>query len=65
MLSCLFVQARTLQHPKEVLDKVEASVVLLSQNLDWKTRSYWETLLEEKGIDYWNMREDGAYVVEY
>ncbi|MDB9708906.1 ComEC family competence protein [Salibacteraceae bacterium] len=61
----LFVQARTLQHPKEVLDKVEASVVLLSQNLDWKTRSYWETLLEEKGIDYWNMREDGAYVVEY
>ena len=61
----LIVKARTLQHPKEVLDRVKASVVLLSQNLDWKTRSYWETLLEEKGIDYWNMKEDGAYVVEY
>ncbi len=60
----LVIQTRTLQHPKTILDSVKTGSVVLSQNLDWSTRSYWQDALEERGISYWDMKDKGAFVIE-
>lgn len=60
----LVIQTRTLQHPKTILDSVKTASVVLSQNLDWSTRSYWQDALEERGISYWDMKDKGAFVIE-
>jgi len=40
-------------------------MVVLSQNLNWKTMNYWENTLENAGVAHWNMRDAGAFVVEF
>ena len=58
----LLVAERTVQHPIEVLRSTEPGLVLLSENLDWKSHRYWSKLLQEKGIEYWDMKTQGAYI---
>jgi len=61
----LLVQEQTVQHPIELLNKVDVGMVVLSQNLNWKTMNYWENTLENAGVAHWNMRDAGAFVVEF
>lgn len=61
----LLTESRTLQHPTELLKRIRTEVVVLSQNLDRKTMNYWENVLEERGLSYWNMKDNGAYVLEF
>ncbi len=61
----LLIMSRTLQHPLDLLNRIRADVVVLSQNLDWKTMSYWENELEERGLRYWNMKDKGAFEVQF
>lgn len=60
----LIIQARTKQHPKEVLQFAQPKKVVLSANLDWKTRHYWTKLLEETKQPFHDMHSEGALVVE-
>ena len=59
----LYVTAGTKDHTKYLLDQLQADRVVLSVNLDWKTRNYWQQLLKERQIDYHDMRSDGAFVM--
>lgn len=62
-LDVLYITDRTREHPKSILNQLKLKRVVLSANLDWKTRSYWEQLLKERAIPYHDMRSEGAFVL--
>jgi competence protein ComEC len=60
----LYISNRTAIHPLEIIDKVNAKIVVLSINLDWKTRRYWLHELERNGAPTHDMRTQGAFIEE-
>lgn len=58
----LYLNARTQQHPKSILEMLDPELVVISPNMDWKTKSYWLGLLEEQGIEVHDLRREGALV---
>jgi competence protein ComEC len=60
----LYISNRTAMHPLEILEKVNAKRVVLSVNLDWKTRRYWLRQLERNNIPHHDMRIAGAFIEE-
>ena len=62
-LDILYITARTKDHPKYILDQIKVGRAVLSANLDWKTRSYWELLLKEQQLAYYDLRSEGAFVM--
>lgn len=63
-LDLLYLTERTSDHPKSILESINVKEVILSCNLDWKTRSYWQQLLKEKSIPYHDIRSEGAFVMD-
>jgi len=59
----LYITKRTSDQPTQVIENAKPEVVVLSSNLDWKTRSYWIRMLNDMEIAFHDMREEGAYVL--
>lgn len=59
----LYVTNRTRDYPNQVIEYTKPDFVVLSPNLDWKTRSYWTRILNDMEIAFHDMREEGAYVL--
>ncbi|MEZ4722889.1 MAG: ComEC/Rec2 family competence protein [Flavobacteriales bacterium] len=60
----LHIRERTAQPPEKLIAWIHPKSVVLSQNLDWKTRNYWTKALDKQNQAYHDMYEKGAYVVK-
>jgi competence protein ComEC len=62
-IDVLHITQRTAQHPDEILDFSRPRMVVLSQNLDWKTQSYWQYRLDTDQYPYVNLKTKAAFVI--
>lgn len=60
----LYVLERTNQHPKDVLEATKPKVLILSANLDWKTRNYWRHVGSDYDLSIHDIALDGAFTID-
>ena len=58
----LYLTMRTKQHPKEIMAMINPQLVVISPNMDWKSKNYWVSLLKDKGVPIHDLRNEGALV---
>ncbi|GAB4382400.1 MAG: ComEC/Rec2 family competence protein [Salibacteraceae bacterium] len=58
----LYITSRTATHPKAVIETLCPQMVIISRNVDFKSRNYWVKVIEEAELMCHDISASGAYV---